>query len=105
MRCEIDGCSKPVALGSGKLTHIKSRLCWAHIKRAQRERDSGEPVRPYRMTGIELLQLAALRFAAAECDKDFQRATKQLREYSYRARSRPRDHNVQVTGKAPSSGR
>lgn len=105
MRCEIDGCERAVAAGSGTHAHIRSRRCWAHIKRAQRERDSSEPVRAYAMSGIELLQVAALRLAAAECDEDFERARKQLREYSYRARSKAKDHNVQVASDTPPSGR
>lgn len=73
--CGIDGCCKPAARGG---------LCWAHMKRKQRKKDSAQPVREYGKPVTEKISQAALRYAEADPldDKEFLRARDLLLKYA-----------------------
>lgn len=73
--CRIDECLEPAGRGG---------LCACHRKRLQR----GLPMRmPKRERGAALIQrfrLAALEYAHAESDEDYQRADRRLARLIYR---------------------
>ena len=72
MTCTVEGCEKPVE---------KCGLCAGHRKQRQRHQ-ALKPLRDYAMGAEERLSKAAIRYADAESDKEFDRARKLLSKYS-----------------------
>jgi hypothetical protein len=70
--CGEDGCPNAAARGG---------LCWAHIKRKQREAAASDPVRSYRRQHLDNIERAALLYADAENETDFLRAQDLLRKH------------------------
>lgn len=70
--CHGPECDKPAQRGG---------FCWAHLKRKQRSRPLSGKVRGYGMSKREKRSRAALRYANAETQEEFDRAADLLKKY------------------------
>lgn len=73
MTCSVSGCEKEAK---------EKGMCWAHVKQERRGKTEKTPVRGYRMPIHEKLGKAATRYANAEDDIEYVRASKLLAKYA-----------------------
>lgn len=71
--CIADGCPNAAK---------RRGLCWTHLKRAKRGVPSERAVRGYRMTKKERLDKAIARYANAETDEEYRRASRLVEKYA-----------------------
>lgn len=66
--CDVEGCDRPAA--------PRSRLCWAHLRRRQEQRQLDAPIRAVGQTPLQrvLAAVDAYMGADSEDDRAFERA-------------------------------
>lgn len=70
MPCRVDGCPRCAS---------KSGYCWGHNRRAKLGLPVGGQLRPWRSKRGDVLRHAALAYAEAETDRDYELACARLR--------------------------
>ena len=70
-RCIADGCERAAA---------RAGLCWAHLKRRQRNVDMGRPLREYGQHPLAHLERIATQLREMESDEESDGAYKRRRE-------------------------